>query len=100
MHAGQVIETGNTRALFEHAFHPYTAQLIAATPSAQNASLDDISAIPGSLPDLRADSLPQCRFAARCERRLPACDQPDLALRAVASSDHKVACRNPLALSP
>jgi peptide/nickel transport system ATP-binding protein len=93
MHAGHVVEFSPVRELFAHPRHPYTAELIAATPDAA-ASLDDLASIPGSLPDLRRADLPPCRYSGRCKRKLVACEQP--LPRAVVTQDHLVACWNPL----
>ena len=74
MHAGHVVESAPTAELFESPAHPYTARLIAATPRPR-VSLDELEAIPGSLPDLRGE-LAACRYRARCERYAPFCDGP------------------------
>jgi peptide/nickel transport system ATP-binding protein len=93
MHAGHVVESAPTRELFLRPRHPYTAELIAATPDSA-ASLDDLVAIPGSLPDLRRADLPPCRYSERCPRKLDTCDralpQPQM------EAAHNVACWNPL----
>src|SRR6201999_726520 len=68
MHAGHVVENAPTRDLFANPRHPYTAELIAATPDTA-VSLDALAAIPGSLPDLRRPDLPPCRYSERCPRR-------------------------------
>jgi peptide/nickel transport system ATP-binding protein len=95
MHAGHVVENAPTGDLFAHPRHPYTAELIAATPDSA-ASLDELASIPGSLPDLRRADLPPCRYSERCPRKIDACAQP---LPYVTSSDsHMVACSNPLPL--
>ena len=78
MHAGHVVETATAKELFTAPRHPYTAKLIAATPRA-TMQLDDLAAIPGSLPDLR-QALPPCRYSARCERYDPVCDTAPLPL--------------------
>jgi peptide/nickel transport system ATP-binding protein len=91
MHAGHVVEDSSTRALIAHPRHPYTAELIAATPDAA-ADLRDLASIPGSLPDLRRADLPPCRYAERCRRRTPACERPLPRL----SPDLTAACWNPL----
>ena len=93
MHAGHVIENAPTRDLFAHARHPYTAELIAATPDAAS-SLDELVAIPGALPDLRRTDLPPCRYSERCPRKLPACAQP--LPQPAPGAAHFVACWNPL----
>ena len=92
MHAGHVVECAPTAELFRSPRHPYTAKLIAATPR-PGASLDDLAAIPGGLPDLRGD-LPPCRYRARCERYAPLCDGP--LPRSEPVPGHLVACWKPL----
>jgi len=67
MHAGQVVEIAPTARLFGEPRHPYTAKLIAATPGSRTR-LETLASVPGSLPDLRRDDLPACRYSARCER--------------------------------
>jgi len=95
MHAGHVVESAPTRELFARPRHPYTAELIAATPDSA-ASLDDLASIPGSLPDLRRTDLPPCRYSERCPRKLDACGRP---LPQTDTSAHHVACWNPLPMS-
>ena len=93
MHAGHIVELAPTRELFAHPRHPYTAELIAATPDTA-ADLAELASIPGSLPDLRRTDLPPCRYSERCPRKRDACDHPLPA--AVPDSPHLVACWNPL----
>ena len=93
MHAGHVVENAPTRELIEHPRHPYTAELIAATPDAA-ASLDALASIPGSLPDLRRADLPPCRYSERCPRKTDLCAQP--LPRPPVTEGHFVACWNPL----
>src|SRR6201996_4540872 len=93
MHAGHVVENAPTRDLFMHPRHPYTAELIAATPDSA-ASLDELVSIPGSLPDLRRADLPPCRYSERCPRKIDACAQP--LPRPPLDAVHGVACWNPL----
>ncbi len=92
MHAGHMVKTAPTDELLAHPRHPYTRRLLAATPTGAG-TLDDLHAIPGTLPDLRRADLPPCRYAARCERRLPECD--GALVWAALSPDHEVACWNP-----
>ncbi|MGC1780840.1 MAG: ABC transporter ATP-binding protein [Xanthobacteraceae bacterium] len=93
MHAGHVVENAPTRELVANPRHPYTAELIAATPDSAQ-SLGALAAIPGSLPDLRRTDLPPCRYSERCPRKLAACSQP--LPQAAPGLAHFVACWNPL----
>ena len=93
MHAGHVVENAPTRELIKHPSHPYTAELIAATPDSA-ASLDVLASIPGSLPDLRRADLPPCRYSERCPRKTDLCAQP--LPRPPLTAGHSVACWNPL----
>jgi peptide/nickel transport system ATP-binding protein len=93
MHAGHVIENAPTKELFEHPCHPYTAELIAATPDSVT-SLDQLVSIPGSLPDLRRTDLPPCRYSERCPRKIGACAQSLPPPQP--GTTHFVACWNPL----
>jgi peptide/nickel transport system ATP-binding protein len=93
MHAGHIVEAAPREELFASPRHPYTAQLIRATPAAESV-LDGLSSIPGNLPDLRRDDLPACRFRSRCERASSVCDAPLPRIDAEASA--AVACWHPL----
>jgi peptide/nickel transport system ATP-binding protein len=95
MHAGHVVESAPTHSLFQAPRHPYTARLIAATPE-PDKTFADLTPIPGNLPDLKAATLPPCRFSQRCDRYEPAlCDQVPLA-REHLNPEHQVACWKPL----
>ncbi len=93
MHAGHVVENAPTADLFVNPRHPYTAELIAATPDSAS-SLDELASIPGSLPDLRRTDLPPCRYLERCPRKTERCAQP-LPVSAPDAA-HTVACWNPM----
>jgi oligopeptide/dipeptide ABC transporter ATP-binding protein len=64
MYAGQVVETRQTRALFENPMHPYTRGLLDAFPSVHGPRVA-LEGIPGAPPDLT--KLPDgCNFSPRC----------------------------------
>jgi peptide/nickel transport system ATP-binding protein len=97
MHAGHIVEVGPTEALFREPAHPYTAQLVRATPVGQE-KLENLASIPGNLPDLRRSDLPSCRFSERCALRSDACAA---ALPIVdVNADHIVACHHPQVRTP
>jgi peptide/nickel transport system ATP-binding protein len=78
MYAGQIIESGPTRVVFDSPGHPYSKGLLDAFPSIRGPRVP-LTGIPGSPPDLAR--LPGgCRFEPRCPVRLPECatTQPDL----------------------
>jgi len=92
MHAGHIVESAPTESLPAGLKHPYTQKLFAATPAAA-ATLDELAAIPGALPDLR-QALPYCRYQARCERAQPDCDDGPL-LETRITPRHLVRCHHP-----
>jgi peptide/nickel transport system ATP-binding protein len=94
MHAGHVVEDAPTDELFTQPRHPYSARLIAATPSPRTA-IAELSSIPGNLPDLRRADLPRCRFQARCERSIARCSQETPTVLENRAA-HRVYCFNPL----
>jgi peptide/nickel transport system ATP-binding protein len=78
MYAGQVIETGPTRAVFDSPAHPYSQGLLDAFPSIRGPRVE-LTGIPGSPPDL-ARPPAGCRFQPRCPVRFDECATvlPDL----------------------
>jgi peptide/nickel transport system ATP-binding protein len=92
-----VVEAAPAAALFAGARHPYSAKLISSTPR-EDTVLARLAPIAGSLPDLRRNDLPACRFADRCDR---ASDQCRTALPPLdAAAAHAVACWHPLLEEP
>ncbi|MEU4291303.1 ABC transporter ATP-binding protein [Kribbella sp. NPDC026596] len=71
MYAGQVVEFGATRAVFDHPAHPYSSGLLDAFPSIRGPKVP-LTGIPGSPPNL-ADPPPGCRFQPRCPKAFEDC---------------------------
>jgi peptide/nickel transport system ATP-binding protein len=71
MYAGQVIETGPTRVVFDSPAHPYSRGLLDAFPSIRGPRVP-LTGIPGSPPNL-ARPPKGCRFEPRCPVRMPEC---------------------------
>jgi oligopeptide/dipeptide ABC transporter ATP-binding protein len=78
MYAGQIVELASATELLSHPLHPYTQALLNSVPKL-GANLRRLTAIPGSVPNLRAFP-PGCRFHPRCPRARHDCPQktPDL----------------------
>ena len=77
MYGGKLVETAPTRRFFSHPEHPYSASLLASTPSLDD-DVDRLIAIPGAPPDM-ARPPAGCAFQPRCPVALDRCvdEQPD-----------------------
>jgi oligopeptide/dipeptide ABC transporter ATP-binding protein len=72
MYAGEVVETGTIRAVFEDPRHPYTQRLLACDPARVAERSRRLPTIPGQLPNLL--SLPTgCIFSERCSAAFEPC---------------------------
>ena len=71
MYAGEVVERGLTRTVFDTPAHPYSRGLLDAFPSIRGERVA-LTGIPGQPPDLALD-IPGCRFAARCPQVRDVC---------------------------
>lgn len=70
MYAGRIVEEGPADELLERPLHPYTAALLAATPSLRGEK--KLSFIPGQVPSLMSPP-PGCRFHPRCPLAYDVC---------------------------
>ncbi|MFC4101552.1 ABC transporter ATP-binding protein [Paenibacillus xanthanilyticus] len=64
MYAGQIVEEGDARDIFDRPAHPYTIGLLNAIPSPAKKR-EKLFAIPGTVPALEERGR-GCRFAPRC----------------------------------
>lgn len=92
MYAGRVVEDGDPSQIFSAARHPYTAGLLDCIPPMRGERLQQLAAIPGSVPDPSALP-PGCAFQPRCQYATSVCDDDPPLER---GSDGTVACHHPL----
>jgi peptide/nickel transport system ATP-binding protein len=88
MYAGQVVELGATRDVFDRPRHPYAHGLLDAFPSLVGA-MRPLTGIPGNPPSLVAPP-PGCLFAPRCSHATDECRSVAPTLETV--DGHAVRC--------
>lgn len=89
MYAGEVVERGEIRRIFNDPRHPYTARLLECDPARQDERTRNLPTIPGEIPDLRRR--PEgCVFAARCDQRIAECATPPP--ETVLNAEHRAKC--------
>jgi peptide/nickel transport system ATP-binding protein len=93
MYAAQVVEEAPVGELFKEPLHPYTQGLLRSIPRIDRAATQrmKLETIPGTVPTLRGDIKPSCRFAPRCQFAKPTHFENTPPLKEVRPG-HKVAC--------
>ena len=89
MYLGKIVESGDTRSVFEHPRHPYTQSLLAAVPRIGGRRVTLEFTLTGEPPNPR-DVPSGCRFRTRCPLVQDVCAREEPPLREVASG--LVAC--------
>ena len=79
--------------LFKEPLHPYTQGLLRSIPRIDLAATERrrLETIPGTVPTLRGEIAPGCRFAPRCPFVKSVCTEKDPVLKEV-KPGHKVSC--------
>ena len=91
MYAGKIVETAETRDIFDNPLHPYTRALMSCLPKIE-VQLKILATIDGQPPEL-GDLPPGCPFAPRCSEVSEKCWRyyPP---QTVVGRDHGVSCWN------
>jgi peptide/nickel transport system ATP-binding protein len=90
MYLGQVVEIGDSEALFSAPQHPYTRALLSSIPSMDPDHRTEVPPLAGDPPN-PINPPSGCRFHTRCAQAQPACAQRVPRLVAPAGG-HPVAC--------
>ena len=90
MYGGRVMEYGHLDDIFYTPRHPYTLGLLGSVPNPEEAGHGRLPTIPGN-PPMMGRPARGCPFAARCEHRLPHCEDERPTLRPL-DDVHLLAC--------
>jgi peptide/nickel transport system ATP-binding protein len=88
---GRIVEIGDTGALFGSPAHPYTRELVDATPR-----LDRPARAPVPSPNEGQETAKGCPYAARCAFARPRCLEEAPILEAKGDGSRSIACHFPL----
>ncbi len=76
MYAGELVETGPAKAVFDRPSHPYTRGLLRCIPQPGKTDRGaELGTIPGIVPSLVGD-VTGCAFRTRCPHAVAACREP------------------------
>ena len=92
MYAGQIVEQGTVKQIFDNPMHPYTRGLMGCIPvPGKTKPGEPLGSIPGMVPSL-VGKFTGCRFAERCDHVTDACRQSDIELRAESGETQSYRC--------
>jgi peptide/nickel transport system ATP-binding protein len=93
MYAAKVAEEAPVGDLFKEPLHPYTQGLLRSIPRIDRAAIERqrLETIAGTVPTLRGEIAPGCRFAPRCPFVKAVCTEKDPVIKEI-KPGHKVAC--------
>ena len=92
MYAGQIVEQGTVKQIFDNPMHPYTRGLMRCIPvPGKTKPGEPLGSIPGMVPSL-VGKFTGCRFAERCHHVTDACRQSDIELRAESGETQSYRC--------
>ena len=92
MYAGQIVESGGVKQIFDHPTHPYTQGLLECIPiPGKTPPGAHLGSIPGIVPSLVGDQR-GCSFADRCSYMMAECVDNYVALRDTMNAGHDYRC--------
>ncbi|HEX7003698.1 MAG TPA: ABC transporter ATP-binding protein [Trueperaceae bacterium] len=91
MYTGKLIEQGDKRAVFRQPAHPYTRELLAATPRLGRNGAAELRTIRGNVPGL-LDLPSGCTFHPRCDSFIHGCCELHEPEDRYLSEEHRVSC--------
>ena len=92
MYAGQIVESGNVKQIFDHPTHPYTQGLLECIPiPGKTPPGAHLGSIPGIVPSLVGDQR-GCSFADRCSYMMAECVDNYVVLRETMNAGHDYRC--------
>ena len=90
MYLGKLLEVAPKKILFGEPLSPYTQALLSAAPSVDPTKKRERIILEGDVPS-PIDPPPGCRFASRCFRKMPICDEVEPGFVEM-SQNHFCAC--------
>ena len=91
MYAGEIVEENTVEKIFADPKHPYTQGLIKCVPRVDEVRARKLYTIPGTVPSA-GEEIKGCRFAPRCEFRMPECTESEPDLKPLEETDGTVRC--------
>ncbi|NBC31339.1 MAG: dipeptide ABC transporter ATP-binding protein [Alphaproteobacteria bacterium] len=95
MYLGQIMEQGDTEAVFAPPYHPYTEALLSAVPIADTRVRKRRIILEGALPSV-LDPPKGCPFHTRCPRKIGAICEDTPPPEQEAESGHSIRCHIPM----
>jgi peptide/nickel transport system ATP-binding protein len=92
MYAGQIVESGSVKQIFDHPTHPYTQGLLECIPiPGKTPPGAHLGSIPGIVPSLVGEQR-GCGFADRCGYAMAECETNNVGLREAMQAGHAYRC--------
>jgi len=92
MYAGQIVESGSVKQIFDYPTHPYTQGLLECIPiPGKTPPGAHLGSIPGIVPSLVGEQR-GCGFADRCGYAMAECETNNVGLRETMQAGHAYRC--------